>query len=360
MATSAARRRRRENPVQGVSCTCSKCCADSCSACHHNYVKPVSNCMGAIRTMVVPSNNRVQIVPIITEQSNGVQPILMTRKGGRTRRKKRRKSRRRKRGGGYTFGIYNIGDPPIRYVVKKAGAEIIKDDGKIKLYDYLRVINNPDKKESWYDIKYNPNGNTEQEKGGAFIRMHSPEEDKKGGRTRRRKRKRRRKRTKKKRRRRKRKRTRSRKGGWSPGEEERWYALRQQFDDLWESHKDVYMLALEQMSVAGVLEDQDWKRYTVRAVALNDADIIIPVILTWGIQMLNFSANPQNYPAGSLTDEMKQKHEAAIYGLLTDDMIELKELTKTRKIWQGGREKEKQVKKGNKEGKEYPKKKNKQ
>ena len=106
MATPAARRRRRENPVEGVNCTCSKCCADSCSACHHNYVKPVSNCMGAIRTMMAPSNNRVQIVPIITEQSNGVQPILMSRKGGRTRRRKRkrrrkstkkRKSRRRKK-----------------------------------------------------------------------------------------------------------------------------------------------------------------------------------------------------------------------------------------------------------------------
>ena len=94
MATPAARKRRRENPVEGVSCTCSKCCADSCSACHHNYVKPVSNCMGAIRTMMTPSNNRVQIVPIVTEQSNGVQSILMTRKGGRTRRRKRRRRRK--------------------------------------------------------------------------------------------------------------------------------------------------------------------------------------------------------------------------------------------------------------------------
>ena len=94
MATPAARRRRRENPVEGVTCTCSKCCADSCSACHHNYVKPVSNCMGAIRTMVAPSNNRVQIVPIITEQSNGVQPIVMTRTGGRTRRRKRKRRRK--------------------------------------------------------------------------------------------------------------------------------------------------------------------------------------------------------------------------------------------------------------------------
>ena len=179
-------------------------------------------------------------------------------------------------------------------------------------------------------------------------------------------RKKRKKKTKKRRRRkrkktkRRRKRTRSRKGGWSPGEEERFQELINKFDDLWDSHKDVYMLALEQMSVAGVLENQDWERYKVRTVAMNDADIIIPVILSWGITMLNFAANPQNYPAGSLTDEMKQKHEAAIYGLLTDDMIELKELTKTRKIWEASREKEKQVKKGNKEGKEYPKKKNKQ
>jgi len=177
---------------------------------------------------------------------------------------------------------------------------------------------------------------------------------KKGGKRRRTRKKRKSRKSRKKRRRR------TRKGGWSPGEEERYNELRQKFDDLWESHRDVYMLALEQMSVAGVLEDQDWERYTVSAVAFNDADIIIPVILTWGIQMLNFAANPQNYPAGSLTDEMKQKHEAAIYGLMTQDNIDLKELTKKRKKWKVGREKEIQVKKGNKEGKEYPKKKNKQ
>ena len=181
---------------------------------------------------------------------------------------------------------------------------------------------------------------------------------KKGGKRRRTRKKRKSRKSRKKRRRRTKRR--SRKGGWSPGEEERFQELINRFDELWDSHKDVYMLALEQMSVAGVLENQDWERYKVRTVAMNDADIIIPVILSWGITMLNFAANPQNYPAGSLTDEMKQKHEAAIYGLLTDDMIELKELTKTRKIWEASREKEKQVKKGNKEGKEYPKKKNKQ
>ena len=77
----------------GVDCTCSKCCSHSCSACHHNYVKPVSDCMGTIRTMMVPSNNRVQIVPI-TEQSNGINPITMTRNGGRTRRRKRKRRRK--------------------------------------------------------------------------------------------------------------------------------------------------------------------------------------------------------------------------------------------------------------------------
>ena len=117
-------------------------------------------------------------------------------------------------------------------------------------------------------------------------------------------------------------------------------------------HKDVYMLALEQMSFDH-LENQDWEKYKIRTHVMQDADIIITVILTWGITMLNFSANPQNYPAGSLTDEMKQKHEAAIYGLMTNDMLELKELTRKKKKWE-------QVKKGNKEGKEYPKKKNKQ
>ena len=87
-----------------------------------------------------------------------------------------------------------------------------EDDGKIKLYDYLRVINNQDKdkEDSWYDEKYNPKGKTEQEKGGAFLRMHQPEGEKKGGRTRRRKRRRRRKSTKKKRKRRRTKKKRRR------------------------------------------------------------------------------------------------------------------------------------------------------
>ena len=118
-----------------------------------------------------------------------------------------RKTRRRKRGGGYIFGFYSIGNT--RYLVKKKGPKfdefITEDDGKIKLYDYLRVINNQDKdkEDSWYDKKY--------EEGGAFLRMHQPEGEKKGGRTRRRKRKRRRKSTKKKRRRKRTKKKRRRK-----------------------------------------------------------------------------------------------------------------------------------------------------
>ena len=116
----------------------------------------------------------------------------------------RRRTRRRKRGGDrYIFGFYFIGEE--RYLVKKKGPKgeeiITEDDGKINLYDYSRVINNQNKMNSWYDKKYNPQGNTEQDKGGAFIRMHQPEGEKKGGRTRREKRKRRRKSTKKKRRR---------------------------------------------------------------------------------------------------------------------------------------------------------------
>jgi len=187
-----------------------KCCEDTCVICANKACAPIiclyetcvlggKCCTECIKKLKETGMNQDDVNE--AENTLGEIPpdgIKMTR-GGRRRR-------RRKRGGGYIFGFYSIGNT--RYLVKKKGPKfdefMTEDDGKIKLYDYLRVINNQDKdkEDSWYDKKY--------EEGGAFIRMHSPEEEKKGGRTRRRKRKRRRKSTKKKRKRRRTKKKRRR------------------------------------------------------------------------------------------------------------------------------------------------------
>jgi hypothetical protein len=115
-----------------------------------------------------------------------------------------RRTRRRKRGGGYTFTKRRIGGEWYSLRTDDDG-DVIHDDGKIKLYDYHRVVSDEaqGKNEAWFDTPYNPEGKGGHEgSGGAFIRMDNIGNiEKKGGRTRRRKRKRRRKSTKKKRRR---------------------------------------------------------------------------------------------------------------------------------------------------------------
>ena len=151
---------------------------------------------------------------------------------------------------------------------------------------------------------------------------------KKGGKRRRTRKKRKSRKSRKKRRRRTKRR--SRKGGWSPGEEERFQELINRFDELWDSHKDVYMLALEQMSVAGVLENQDWERYKVRTVAMNDADIIIPAIASWGITILKVIDNEgPALAADSMPDESQvERLKKAIGEFGSSTMVSLVQHTK--------------------------------
>ena len=289
----------------------------------------------------------------------------VSRGGGKRKRKRKTRKRRRKSGGmireiqlndvkiGARYGVrarlpgreedYFRGNlisvekntnPHIRPLV---GDDKMYAFDKVQANGLAQVVELPEKwiiKITEYDIP-NLNDTDANMYVNKFLGGRRKKKTKK--RRRKKKTKRRKKRTK----RRRRKRTRSRKGGWSPDEEERLNELQQQFDYLWDLYEDIYIQALQQMSY-NHLENQDWEKYSGnnRNNVMHDADIIIPVIGSWGIEWLKFASNPQNYPAGSLTDEMKQRHKDAIIGLLTQDNIELKELTKKRKKWEEQRERE--------------------
>ena len=158
--------------------------------------------------------------------------------------------------------------------------------------------------------------------GGDLININFGKKSKKGGRKTRRRRKKkgkrntkRRRKTKRKRKKKKRKtKRRSRKGGWSAEKEERLGDLENTFGELWDEYNDIYIMGLQQMSLNNLVRLPEFYEY--RAVATNNADIFIPVI----------AASRQGILSPFDTAELRQRSEAAINGLMTDDMKELVEL----------------------------------
>ena len=158
--------------------------------------------------------------------------------------------------------------------------------------------------------------------GGDLININFGKKSKKGGRKTRRRRKKkgkrntkRRRKTKRKRKKKKRKtKRRSRKGGWSAEKEERLGDLENTFGELWDEYNDIYIMGLQQMSLNNLVRLPEF--YESRPVATANADIFIPVI----------AASGQGILSPFDTAELRQRSEAAINGLMTDDMKELVEL----------------------------------
>ena len=145
---------------------------------------------------------------------------------------------------------------------------------------------------------------------------------------------------------------RSRKGGvWSPQKSMRLGDLENTFGELWDEYNDIYIMGLQQMSLNNLVRLPEF--YESRPVATANADIFIPVI----------AASGQGILSPFDTAELRQRSEAAINGLMTDDMKEFVELRREQRemiaeLKRVDIRREHQVEKGNKQ--RITKKKNKQ
>ena len=164
----------------------------------------------------------------------------------------------------------------------------------------------------------------------------------KGGRRRRRKRTRRKKKSKRRRRRRKsrrkkrksrkKRRRRTRKGGWSLEEQVRLKKRQDKFPPLWELYGDIYIQALQSLSELSIIKDwkNDFSKEENIKYVLDDADIIIPAIASWGIALLKVIDNAgPSHAADSMPDESQvERLKKAIGEFGSSTMVSLVQHTK--------------------------------